>query len=354
MNIIEMQDALKGYPDDLLAREVSQPSGSIPSYLAISELQRRKDMRDRYAAQQAPQSTVAEDLTMGIMGVANQGGMPSAPMMAPPPQPPMQEPVMRMAVGGFLAKSALGATPIGAALYGLFGSGATDDSSEISGALGLTEEEYYQMLKRLEESGLDVYSGEAGGGIPLEVQQAAERIRSSRRRPGGREDALDQIGLIPETEEPAEQQSTQGEFLKKLMERYAGQDERARQNALLSLGTSLMTSKSPTFLGALGDAGQTGIKTLLAGQQSGDELLGQLAGLEVKAGQKGGIKETIDSINALAKAAEATMDPAEKAQIFETIKQLRARLAQQLGVSGESKAGSMEGLTARMRELGIL
>jgi hypothetical protein len=254
-------------------------------------------------------------------------------------------------IGRMLGMTALGATPVGAGIYAAM-PGATGASS-MAEALGLTEEEYYQMLERLEESGLDVYPEEAGGGIPLEAQQAAERIRSSRRRPGGREDALDQIGLIPETEEPAEQQSTQGEFLKKLMERYAGQDERARQNALLSLGTSLMTSKSPTFLGALGEAGQTGIKTLLAGQQSSDELLGKLAGFEVRAGQKGGTKETIDSINALAKAAEAAMDPAEKAQIFETIKQLRARLAQQLGVSGGA-VGPNQDLLSEMRKRGLL
>lgn len=358
MNIIEMQDALKGYPDELLAREVSQPSGNIPSYLAISELQRRKDMRDRYMAQQAPQSTVAEDLTMGIMGVANQGGMPSAPMMAPPPQPPMQEPVMRMSNGG-ITRGLEGLPP-----YQL----------ERLAKLQAEIDRLTKFLQNEEEDvdpfgGADVNPAEMGvegentiiereGGIlDFDSKSIPEQIAEA--LIGSPESAIappaPAAPKAPQMPLAAEPPSMQGEFLKKLMERYAGQDERARQNALLSLGTSLMTSKSPTFLGALGEAGQAGIKTLQAGELQSDKLLGQLAGLEAKSMQKRGAKETIDSINALAKAAEATFNPDEKAQIFETIKQLRAKLAQQLGVeSGGASAGPSQDLAAEMRKRGLL
>jgi len=62
MNIIKLQNELKSVPDDALIGYVQNPTGNVPSYLALSELQRRKDMRAKYQAQQAPQSSVAEDL----------------------------------------------------------------------------------------------------------------------------------------------------------------------------------------------------------------------------------------------------------------------------------------------------
>jgi hypothetical protein len=62
MNIIKLQNELKGVPDDALIGYVQNPTGNVPSYLALSELQRRKDMRAKYQAQQAPESSVADDL----------------------------------------------------------------------------------------------------------------------------------------------------------------------------------------------------------------------------------------------------------------------------------------------------
>jgi hypothetical protein len=62
MNIIKLQNELRGVPDDALIGYVQNPTGNVPSYLALSELQRRKDMRTKYEAQQAPESSVADDL----------------------------------------------------------------------------------------------------------------------------------------------------------------------------------------------------------------------------------------------------------------------------------------------------
>jgi hypothetical protein len=62
MNIIKLQNELKSVPDDALIGYVQNPTGNVPSYLALSELQRRKDMRAKYQAQQAPESSVADDL----------------------------------------------------------------------------------------------------------------------------------------------------------------------------------------------------------------------------------------------------------------------------------------------------
>jgi hypothetical protein len=50
MNIIKIQDQLKNVPDDALVGYVQTPTGQVPTYLALSELQRRKEMRSKYQA----------------------------------------------------------------------------------------------------------------------------------------------------------------------------------------------------------------------------------------------------------------------------------------------------------------
>jgi hypothetical protein len=81
MNIIKLQNMLRGVPDDALINYVQNPQGEVPSYLALSELQRRKDTRAKYQAEQAPESSVAEDLEQETM--SDQGGLT---MLAGQPQ----------------------------------------------------------------------------------------------------------------------------------------------------------------------------------------------------------------------------------------------------------------------------
>ena len=86
MNIIKLQNMLRGVPDDALIGYVQNPQGEVPSYLALSELQRRKDTRAKYQAQQAPESSVAEDL--GQKTMPDQGGLA---MLAGQPQMQMED-----------------------------------------------------------------------------------------------------------------------------------------------------------------------------------------------------------------------------------------------------------------------
>lgn len=79
MNLIEQMNVLKGLDDQMLQREASAPSGAVPPFLVLSEMNRRKDMRDRYMGEMArrkPQTTVAQDIM---------SGMPQAPMMGAMP-----------------------------------------------------------------------------------------------------------------------------------------------------------------------------------------------------------------------------------------------------------------------------
>lgn len=98
MNIIKLQNQLRGVPDNTLIGYVQNPTGQVPTYLALSELQRRKEMRSKYQANQPEDKTVAEDLVQesqpGIMALPEGQAMQMA--MEPPPEMPMEE----MAQGG--------------------------------------------------------------------------------------------------------------------------------------------------------------------------------------------------------------------------------------------------------------
>jgi len=108
MNIVKLQNELKGVPDDALIGYVQNPTGQVPTYLALSELQRRKEMRNNYQAAK-PEKTVAQGLVdeaqpqpqpmqQGIAAVAPQ----QAPAPAPMPQAPMAPP-QGMAGGGMVS-----------------------------------------------------------------------------------------------------------------------------------------------------------------------------------------------------------------------------------------------------------
>lgn len=94
MNIVKLQNELKNVPDQALIGYVQNPTGQVPSYLALSELQRRKDMREKYQAAQPEKSTVAQDLeqqaqSSGLAMLAKNpmpGATPPAPETAPTEQ----------------------------------------------------------------------------------------------------------------------------------------------------------------------------------------------------------------------------------------------------------------------------
>ena len=80
-NIIQIQDDLKNVSDQDLVNFVKRPTGQVPSYLALGEIKRRKETRDKYQGQKAQQkSTVAEDL-VSEQGIGNQ--MTRNPMPQP-------------------------------------------------------------------------------------------------------------------------------------------------------------------------------------------------------------------------------------------------------------------------------
>lgn len=83
MNLIELSEQLKDVPDQLLMKEVQAPSGAYPSYLVVTEMSRRKRMRDQ-AMKQAPTTTVAQDLTQPSREDMMRAMAATQQQMAPP------------------------------------------------------------------------------------------------------------------------------------------------------------------------------------------------------------------------------------------------------------------------------
>ena len=73
MNIIEVQDNLKNFSEDQLVSEMQSPSGMIPQFLVLSELNRRKRVKDDFAARSAEnQNTVAQE-AIAAAGMPQEG-----------------------------------------------------------------------------------------------------------------------------------------------------------------------------------------------------------------------------------------------------------------------------------------
>lgn len=115
MNLIEISEQLKDVPDQLLMKEVQAPSGAYPAYLVVTEMSRRKRMRDQ-AVKEAPTTTVAQDLSqpsreqlMAAMAAMQRGpeAPPEPPMAMPAPMPRqaqgMSQPAQRLNVPGIMA-----------------------------------------------------------------------------------------------------------------------------------------------------------------------------------------------------------------------------------------------------------
>lgn len=125
MNILDVQDKLKGLSQNQLIQEMQMPSGAAPQFLVLSELTRRKRLKDDLMAQQqkGPQRTVAEE-AVAAAGVP-QAGLPQlASAMAPktdvvgntgamPTQAPLpSERPQMMADGGPVRKMQEGGRPV--------------------------------------------------------------------------------------------------------------------------------------------------------------------------------------------------------------------------------------------------
>ena len=80
MNIIQQQDRLKSLPEEVLIEYIANPTGEVPTFLALGEIERRKVMRNKYAAQQAEQPPVSEQIVQESRAARMPQAMPQPPM----------------------------------------------------------------------------------------------------------------------------------------------------------------------------------------------------------------------------------------------------------------------------------
>ena len=77
-NLIDVAEELEFIPEDQLAAMIDDPNSRYPSFMVLSEVQRRTKMRNMYENEMSkmnqPQTTVAEEEVMGLM--QGQGAMP--------------------------------------------------------------------------------------------------------------------------------------------------------------------------------------------------------------------------------------------------------------------------------------
>lgn len=105
MNMLDVQDKLKGLSEQQLVQEMQMPSGSAPQFLVLSEITRRKRMRDSMQ-QQPDNSTVAQE-AVAAAGVP-QGGIADMAMALAPKTDMTKNtgasPVQGMYGGGYVQK----------------------------------------------------------------------------------------------------------------------------------------------------------------------------------------------------------------------------------------------------------
>ena len=339
MNLIEISNELKDVPDQFLMKEVQAPSGAYPSYLVISELTRRKRMRES-ALKEAPQTTVAQDLAdpgreqrqMAMAQAAQQMAAPSLNAgLAAAPQameslaaqdamgttpPEMMMPAQGMAAGGMVSFKQGG--DVVRAYDGLpeYMYDSTQGESSVRGIVprlvGLldvfkptqesigAEERREEALRKREDARERAMSSILSGKerapeiAPAAASAAAPAIPPFTMAPYKPRDIA--LPVLPT--EPTEQQlntaatSRQAKYredvpfrlgyLEKEMsdraKEMAGRRESNINEALIQAGLGIMGSKSPRFLQAVSEGGTAGLRAYQQGAKdirASEDLLRQ-------------------------------------------------------------------------------
>lgn len=155
MNIIDIQDQLKNFSEDQLINEMQMPSGSAPQFLVLSEIQRRKRMRDDFAKREAAmQPTVAQE-ALAAAGVPQEGIAGMSEAMAPK---------AAMAQGGV-------------------GSVMSQPAKMASGGLAMLGREIHSGLQEDIEPFLDEVEGMAESRFGIELPEMANRPQMNRNMP---------------------------------------------------------------------------------------------------------------------------------------------------------------------------
>jgi hypothetical protein len=197
-NLIEQMNVLKGLDDASLQGEIQSPSGSAPPFLVLTEINRRKDMRQRYdsdKARQKPSTTVVEDVAFGLPAMpASTQGMPGGigdAMGAPMP------PVQGFNDGGLVEAmkryntrlSGLGddrdrarAMALLAASGAILGGGSSNTLKNVGAGIGAFAGSYGDQLKNIDSQEIELLRGISTVGQEQRLTDMAEMDRDFRER----------------------------------------------------------------------------------------------------------------------------------------------------------------------------
>jgi hypothetical protein len=82
-NMLQLQDDLKNFSEQQLVREMQMPSGQVPQFLILTELGRRKRMKDDFSRQQAANAPTVAEETVAAAGMPVGEATGIAKSMAP-------------------------------------------------------------------------------------------------------------------------------------------------------------------------------------------------------------------------------------------------------------------------------
>ena len=301
MNILDIQDKLKGLSESQLAQEMQMPTGSVPQFLVLGEMNRRQTMRQSMQQQGAGAQTVAQELLNGA-GVPSEGmsemgrsmapkssiaqntGIGALPQQAPPPE---QGGIAALAptgmyAGGPVTKMAGGSQGAVSPLF-----------SFLSGDIFGREIEPYDPARKESEYGSHrVVDG-------YQVKMAQDQDDRQRQSPVDPREANAMTATRPTVTAPATdpfapppappsggsggsaassgKMSTYEQMLQDAM---ANAEKKAKQDKWLALaqaGMALMSSTQPNLAGAIGEAGKVGIEALQSARDTGTATQLQLA-----------------------------------------------------------------------------
>mgnify|MGYP003629856716 FL=1 len=170
MNLIEAADELEFVPKDQLAGFVNDPNSRYPSYLVLSEIQRRTQLEKAYNAEQAamqPNTTVADEVVANFTGQGLASAMPQSSM----PQPEMPQAGLQMGASPLPQENVMPSGIQGMAEGGI--TGYANEGYTVSNlSAGQLDNSPAGQLDRLNEKGI--------GNIKLEERQRlAEELKRS-------------------------------------------------------------------------------------------------------------------------------------------------------------------------------
>jgi len=404
MNILEVQEALKDMSQNQLLQEATRPSGVAPSFMVVSELKRRQDMRQRYQ-NQAPKTTVAEE----VVGRSMQPMMPQAmpqqmPMQQPMMQPEMAQPMMqqeprRMFMGGvvrglgslfgkrpqltgqqravmqniqqttppnptltglqrlnpFIDKrtgrlsddpltftKGLGATALGVTPIGAAAYGMMPDTMGDGTMAGRfgLSDEEYNTL---------VVEAEKRGITPFD-ERFADLVASYK----GEDQQMSREEMIAQMQQQQQQEGEAAErpksYIEQLMENVEQREERGRRLGLAQLGLEIASraGEGKPFLTSVSEAGLAALPQFQRAGDARTKMLASLAEAEMKAKTGGAnVKDLIDYRNSLMETlndplATSQMTEDQKAQLRARLSEIDARIQLQFGISPTAGGGQQD------------